>query len=179
MCALNAGGASAFHGAQIYLDQFLQDMRKDASMDSILDDIAQGMMEAQETYTDLHLPNMLDYEFAKPNLMMRLCDPETSLDFLADKPWTPCGELATTYRVKIPGFVEGQICSTVVTNQMMEAWGVSVEQLHADAVQAENETNPIRILELANEKFRFIQLKETTFSEPPAQDAGFCKIHQK
>ena len=73
---------------------------------------------------------------------IRLCDPEQNREYLKDKPFTPCGELAAVYRIQVMESKEG-VASAVVTDRMMELWGVTKEQLHQDAVAAETERSPV------------------------------------
>ena len=61
---------------------------------------------------------------------------------MKDKPCTACGELAATYRIQIMEDSSGT-ASAVVTNDMLELWGITPEQLHHDAVTAENARNPV------------------------------------
>lgn len=73
------------------------------------------------------------YSSVRSTLTTRICDAEYNNTYLMDKPWTPCGPFAVVYRVRLGGEAE----STPVTNDLMRAWGVSKQQLHTDALEAE------------------------------------------
>lgn len=110
-------------------------------MDDIMKEIAQIKMD-----NSLELPidvkELQDYETVRPLLAIRLCDPEKNQEYLKDKPHTACGELAATYRIQIMEDSNGT-ASAVVTNDMLNLWGITQEQLHHDTVAAENARNPV------------------------------------
>ncbi|MCB6234651.1 DUF5688 family protein, partial [Megasphaera massiliensis] len=58
----------------------------------------------------------MDYRQVKPMLAIRLCDPEQNREYLKDKPFTPCGELAAVYRIQVMESKEG-VASAVVTDR--------------------------------------------------------------
>jgi len=125
----------------IYLEHYEEQFGKGRPMDDIMKEIAQIKME-----NSLELPidvrGLEDYETARPLLAVRLCDPEKNQEYLKDKPHTACGELAATYRIQIMEDSSGT-ASAVVTNDMLNLWGITPEQLHHDTVAAENARNPV------------------------------------
>ena len=125
----------------IYLEHYEEQFGKGRPMDDIMKEIAQIKME-----NSLELPidvkGLQDYETARPLLAIRLCDPEKNQEYLKDKPHTACGELAATYRIQIMEDSSGT-ASAVVTNDMLNLWGITPEQLHHDTVSAENARNPV------------------------------------
>ena len=125
----------------IYLEHYEEQFGKGRPMDDIMKEIAQIKME-----NSLELPidvkGLQDYETARPLLAIRLCDPEKNQEYLKDKPHTACGELAATYRIQIMEDSSGTAFA-VVTNVMLNLWGITPEQLHHDTVSAENARNPV------------------------------------
>ena len=99
-------------------------------------------LKSDFTRVPFEVSDLMDYRQVKPMLAIRLCDPEQNREYLKDKPFTPCGELAAVYRIQVMESKEG-VASAVVTDRMMELWGVTKEQLHQDAVAAETERSPV------------------------------------
>ena len=93
---------------------------------------AQGKAE----FFDMGVPDILDYEKMKDKLQMRICDKEWNTDRLADKVVTEHGDFAAYYAVNLEENGEG-ISSIPVTVSLMNEWGVSVEQIQADAMMAD------------------------------------------
>ena len=69
-------------------------------------------------------------------LQMRICDKEWNTDLLADKVVTEHGDFAAYYAVNLEENGEG-ISSIPVTVSLMNEWGVSAEQIQADAMVAD------------------------------------------
>ena len=117
----------------IYLEPYEAQLEKGRPLDSIMREIAQIKMD-----NSIDLPfnaeGIKDYETVRPLLNIRLCDPERNQEYLKGKPCTPCGELAATYRIQLMESEEG-IASAVVTDDMLNLWGITPEQLHHDAVK--------------------------------------------
>lgn len=67
---------------------------------------------------------------------MRICDKEWNTDRLADKVVTEHGDFAAYYAVNLEENGEG-ISSIPVTVSLMNEWGVSAEQIQADAMTAD------------------------------------------
>lgn len=127
-----AGEATA---PTVYLEPYAEQIEAGRPLDSV-------MQEISRVQTDCHVPafdlsSLKDYEQVKPLLATRLSDPEKNKEFLKNKPHTPCGELAASYRIQISKDNDG-MASAIVTNELLHTWGISTEQLHKDALAAES-----------------------------------------
>lgn len=119
----------------VYLEPYGEQIDNGRSLNSVMREIA-------AIQADYHLPvfdpsSFEDYEKVKPNLAIRLYDPEKNQDYLKDKPYTPCGDLAAAYRIQVSKDNDG-VASAIVTNSLLQTWGISAEQLHKDAITSEN-----------------------------------------
>lgn len=119
----------------VYLEQYAEQIDNGRSLDSIMREIA-------TIQTDYHVPafdlsSLEDYEKVKPVLAIRLYDPEKNQDYLKDKPHTPCGDLTAAYQIQISKDNDG-VASAIVTNSLLQTWGISTEQLHKDALASES-----------------------------------------
>ena len=119
----------------VYLEPYAEQIDNGRPLDSVMREIA-------KIQTDYHIPafdfsSLGDYEKVKPFLEVRLYDPEKNQDYLKDKPHTPCGDLAAAYRIQVSKDNDGS-ASAIVTDSMMQIWGINTEQLHKDALAAES-----------------------------------------
>lgn len=125
----------------IYLEPFAEQMEAGHPLDSLLRQIA----EVHTAYRD-RLPFDVsvfeNYAAVRPMLSIQMCDPETNREYLADKPHSPCGDLAAFYRIQIVVDEDGS-AAAAVTDSMIQMWGITKDQLHQDAVQAEKEKNTV------------------------------------
>ena len=122
----------------VYLDSLYQDYINGKDVDSCVGDVADMRIEAQgkAEFFDMGVPDILDYEKMKDKLQVRICDKEWNTDRLADKVVTEHGDFAAYYAVNLEENEE-EISSIPVTVSLMNEWGVSVEQIQADAMMAD------------------------------------------
>lgn len=125
----------------IYLEHYDVESKKGRPLDDIMREIAKIKIE-NSVELPFHTDALKDYETVRPMLAIRLCDPEKNKEYLKGKPYTTCGELAATYRVQVMEN-QGGTASTVVTDALLNLWGITPEQLHHDAVHAENTRHPV------------------------------------
>ena len=76
------------------------------------------------------ISNITNYDMVKDYLFIRVCNLEQN--DLCDIPHTAVGDLAITYHLVIKSS-DTQICSAKITNNLLHAYGISLEQLHEDA----------------------------------------------
>lgn len=74
-----------------------------------------------------------NWNYVKERLTARLINVDTNRELLETVPYTPFNDLAVTYHVVLQDTKEG-IASTRVTNELLEQYGVSVEELHKEAM---------------------------------------------
>lgn len=78
--------------------------------------------------------DILDYEQVRQHLEIRMCDPDERPGFQGEV--RTGGFLDVSYRIVMEEN-EKWTCSLVITNQMLNAWNITKEQLHKDAITAE------------------------------------------
>ena len=122
----------------VYLDSLYLEYVNGKDLDSCVGDVADMRIEVQDkaAFINMGLPDILDYEKMKDKLQMRICDREWNEERLADKVVTEHGDFAAYYAVNVEEN-EGGIGSIPVTVTLMNEWGVTVEQIQADAVAAD------------------------------------------
>ncbi len=125
----------------IYLELYDAELIGGKTLDAVMKDIA-GLRMGKGIELPFDITSLQNYENARPRLSIRLCDPETNKEYLKDKPYTPCGVLAATYRIQVMDGDNG-IAEAVITNNLLQIWGITKEQLHQDAIQTESVRNPV------------------------------------
>ena len=122
----------------VYLDSLYQEYVNGKDVDSCVGDVADMRIEAQDKaeFIDMGVPDIFDYEKMKEKLQVRICDREWNEERLADKVVTEHGDFAAYYAINLKENEEG-IGSIPVTISLMNEWGVSAEQIQADAVAAD------------------------------------------
>ena len=122
----------------VYLDSLYQEYANGKDADSCVGDVADMRIEAQDKaeFIDMGVPDIFDYEKMKGKLQVRICDREWNEERLTDKVVTEHGDFAAYYAVNLKENEEG-IGSIPVTISLMNEWGVSAEQIQADAMAAD------------------------------------------
>ncbi|MDO4647007.1 MAG: DUF5688 family protein [Eubacteriales bacterium] len=127
----------------IYLENFWKDYQNGKDIDEIVGDIADMRIEYSAPQFDQEAARgILNYEVAKDKLQIRLCDTKENQDRLKNLVHTEHSDFSATYHVLVQEDASGT-ASAPVTHQLMENWGVTVEQLHADALAADQMRSPM------------------------------------
>lgn len=123
----------------IYLNDFFEAYQNGKDLDEIVGDLADKRIEMEIPFSGKDLMGKLsDYEKAKKNLEIRLCDKEENIGKLKQQVHTEHGDFAATYHI-VMGELEGGKASVAVTPWLMKKWGIAVDQLHQAALQSDRE----------------------------------------
>lgn len=127
----------------IYLEEFAESLMNGRDICDVMREIANRRV-SHVTDPKLHerLEILTRYDTAHSLLKTHLCDPDLNPDYLQNKPWTPVGGLAMYYKLDVV-IEDAYIMAVAVTDHMLDAWGgITPEQLHKDAVEANRSTDP-------------------------------------
>lgn len=93
-----------------------------------------------------------DYSQVKENLTVDLVGQAQNEDRLSDIPHYDMEDLSLIYRVDVSDRVQndGGRATVLVTNQMLERYGITPEQLHQDALENTSRKEPLIITSLGN-----------------------------
>jgi hypothetical protein len=91
---------------------------------------------------DVKEPGIIwDYEKVKDRLLIRLCDLQWNQGYLKDKVYTVHGDFAAAYYIAIYEDRE-KLLKVPVTELLISTWGISMDQLHKDALLADRSRLP-------------------------------------
>ena len=114
------------------------------SMGTMLTAIAEQVQLAPE----MQVGWLKDYDQVKEHLFIRVSDAKENEAFLTMSPHKEVDGLAVSYHIALEGR-QGLEASTPVTYQMMEMYGVTAEQLHADAIESGQKLYPVKFASMA------------------------------
>lgn len=130
----------------IYIDGMYEKYVTGAALTDLVSEAASTRIEHDvsnigKTNPGVGLMDMLhDYDQAKENLVIFICNTERNQNRLRGTVRRDVGEFSEVYRLCVSfGDNTG---SVAVSPSMLKDWGISVEQLHADAIAAENKREP-------------------------------------
>lgn len=140
------------------------------SMESIMRNITGVVLDAPEQFD---LKSITEYENAKEKLFIRVSSAEKNGEMLQNVPHQMREDLVITYHVAISMDEVGR-GSTTITNDMLKRYGISEEQLHADAMESSPKIMPLHVDAMKNVIKQIIGGD----NKPLIQDKGFKAMEE-
>ena len=109
--------------------------------EDILKEVEAQLMKVVDRTPQFNVGELSNYEAMKPKLMMEVIPQKGNEDRLENIPHQKVEDMALIYRLDI-GENSGGKMSSVITNQQLEAFGITAEQLHQDALENAPVTHP-------------------------------------
>ena len=131
----------------LYLEDYYRQVEEgEHSMNGVLSRIADTYDQAMNSDISKEakglVENITNYEATKDKIIPRVVNRESNEERLKGMPHTEIGnDLAVTYHVDLGADNDGQM-SVAISNEMMERYGVSVEDLHDQACKNMEEVSP-------------------------------------
>ena len=110
------------------------------TIDKAVDIINQGINERP----DIDIDSLSDYSKMKGKLAIEVVSAEANKEMLESVPHKDLEDMAIVYRFVLSSGDDWRQ-SVVVTNQMLENFGITAEQLHADAMEIAPQLKPVEI----------------------------------
>lgn len=100
------------------------------SLAEFMQEIAEVIQHTPETFD---IGRIMDYDRAKKNIFMRLSAAEKNTDVLEHAPHIRKEDLAITFHIMLDQSDKGT-ATTMINDNMMEAYGIDLDQLYQDAL---------------------------------------------
>jgi hypothetical protein len=117
----------------LYLERFFEDYENGKDLVKILNEIADARV-ATEVEGDFDTEFLMKFEDSRSRIVPRLVSQEMNKALLESRPHKIIADLAVTYHVMVNNLVDGA-ASVAVTNEIMDRWGVTVDDLHDAAIE--------------------------------------------
>lgn len=124
----------------IYLENFFEKYKVNQNFEEILKEIVDMRMK-HDCPSEFDTSMIMDFEKAKSQIFPRLVNRDRNENLLNERPHTDIENLTVTYAVMVSKTVDG-IASAPITYQMMNVWGITVDELHSVAVENLPTINP-------------------------------------
>ena len=138
-------------GVNISATKAFEEYKNGKDFDSIAAQVADAASRAIEGRPDFDLDAISDYEQMMQKLSMEVVSAERNAEFLENVPHKNMEDMAIVYRIVLDATDEGR-SSILVTNKMLENYGITAEQLHADARETDLDEKPSTLAKLKAEK---------------------------
>lgn len=129
----------------IYLNPLYEQYKEEKDLDGIVSNIADTYIENIEPVVNRGFQEKLEeignYETVKDYIFPKLVNLEKNSIRLQDAPYTQREDLAVTYNIKVTGDSHS-MGSIMITNYLMEKYGVTPEELHMLAMENMERLSP-------------------------------------
>ena len=150
--------------AAVNLNEMYKEYERGGELMPVLFKIADIVLTQPD---DLDVKKLENYEMAKESLFIRVCNAESNKELLASVPHETVGDLAVTYHVMMDRSEDGY-GSTIVSNNLLEKYGITESQLKADAME-----NCGRILSPTLEPMNQVMARMMGFKDVDLQSVPF------
>lgn len=152
-------------------------VNNDVSIKSVAAEMVTRTAQALENAPTIsgNLDDFKNYDVMKNKLVMEVIAAETNAEFLETIPHKDIEDLAVIYRFDVHDIVSDG-ASIIVTNQMLDNYGITAEQLHEDAMKNAPELRPIVIEGMAQvlaKQMGVEDLEMLGLNIPPEQEQIF------
>ena len=128
-------------GVNINATQLFDKYQEGMDYDRIVDQASDMAWNALDNHPDFNLDAITDYSQMKEKLAMEVVSAERNAELLETVPHKNIEDMAVVYRIVLDSSDEGR-SSILITNKMLDSYGISAEQLHNDAMQIAPEIRP-------------------------------------
>ena len=131
-------------GVNLDVTSLYSEYEDDASYDSILSKSADIAVSALDNRPKFNIDEFMVYAKMKDKLAIQVVSVERNAALLKTVPHKNIEDMAVVYRFIVDDIDEGT-GTILITNQMLEHYGITAEQLHVDAVENAPKNRPIVI----------------------------------
>lgn len=117
----------------IYLNSYYEQLKDGRDLEDILSEIAR-IRQSHEGPLDLDVAAISNWEQVKSKVLVKLVNSAQNAEYLEGKPHTDIADLSAIYYIDL-GTDECGNMTTVITDALLQQYGISTEELHQTAVQ--------------------------------------------
>lgn len=128
----------------IYVDGLYKEYEKGVRIDTIVDEIIKIYYSHNEKVSDvmIDLEQWMHFENVKEKIFMKAINYQRNKELLDNHPYMRYLDLAITFHIKVEGVMDSQ-ASAKINNELLNRWGIGVEELYEWARYNTKELFPI------------------------------------
>ena len=128
-------------GVTTNLESFFKAVEEGTPYETVVSKAVDVAANGLDNVPIVDVNSLTDYDQMKDKLAMEVVSTKTNEDLLSNVPHIEMEDLSVVYRFVLDSSEDGR-ASILATNNMIEAMGVTPEQLHADAVENAPQIKP-------------------------------------
>lgn len=130
------------------VDQWYDHYRSGAPLEKVICAMAHYLQVERKGITDFDMSSIEDYSKAKKNLFFRVLNKKDATDMLQKLPHKEICDLVVLCSINVGTMSNGARASAPVNYMMLDAWGISEEQLMSDTEKSCMKNSPELITDL-------------------------------
>ena len=173
--ALTVKPEDSIIGVNINVNTLYKDYEEGRSYDAIVNGATEVAGNALENRPDFDIDSFSDYDKMKSTLAMEVVSAERNAELLETVPHKDIEDMAVVYRFVIGETSQGS-GTILVTNKMLDNYGITPDQLQEDAVKNAPEIRPLVIegmAEVLAKQMGVEDLEMLGLNIPPEQEQMF------
>ena len=115
---------------------------------AVMSEFLSGLESAIRNIPKVNADRFLDYDQVKGKLLMQVIPVEQNRERLSQIPHKTIEDIAVVYRISVSNSADHS-ATALVTNEMLENFGITQEQLHQDAVASQVANRPPTLRNMA------------------------------
>ena len=133
----------------IYLEQYYEEYSNGYGIKEVMREIGTVYMDYKSRENDISIPqNLTDYESVKDQLIAQVVNTWRNMDRIESIPHVDREDLSFIFKIMVDMDDQGRGTITI-NNELMKVWGITTEQLCADALENMKRIDPPEITSLA------------------------------
>lgn len=174
--ALTVKPVDGIIGVNLNATSLFEEYENGKAFDKIVYEAVRAAKTALANTPDFDVESYKDYSIMKDKLAMEVVSAEVNKDLLKTVPHKDIEDMAIVYRFVLEN-VPGQGVGTIlVTNQLLEEYGITAEQLHKDALEIAPKNRPLEIKgmgEVLSQQMGVEDLAMLGLNIPPEEEKMF------
>lgn len=173
--ALTVKPEDSIIGVNLNITKLYEEYEDGKDFENIVKDAAEVADNALSNRPDFNLEAFKDYASMKDKLAVEVVSAERNKDLLETVPHKDIEDMAVVYRFVL-GDTQAGTGSILVTNQLLDNYGITAEQLHEDALKNAPEIRPLVIEgmgEVLAKQMGVEDLEMLGLNIPPEQEQMF------
>ena len=173
--ALTVKPEDSIIGVNLNITKLYEEYEDGKDFENIVKDAAEVADNALSNRPDFNLEAFKDYDSMKDKLAVEVVSAERNKDLLETVPHKDIEDMAVVYRFVL-GDTQAGTGSILVTNQLLDNYGITAEQLHEDALKNAPEIRPLVIEgmgEVLAKQMGVDDLEMLGLNIPPEQEQMF------
>lgn len=142
-------------------------MADGVSYEEALGNVMNSVEDAMSNRPNVRAAELVDYDIMKEKLMVQVVPTAENQEMLAGIPHMEQEDMSLVYRFVFETNENG-MASTLVTNQMLDTFGITAEQLHADAMANAPEKFPAKVRSMQEVLAELMGIEPEMFPDEPA-----------